>query len=154
MWPLHFKDWNKLGTVYNVERARQMLINIGVPENSILLRDTGFRAIEDKDFDGPIKDTYCTFGDINYLDKVFECEDFADKMVSEINQGWRDKMSKPEALAHFGGYMQGQVLAKTGDIFSHAWYWRVRPNGEFVYYEAQTGRLLDWEIVRIDFASA
>lgn len=156
MWPFHFRNWDKQGEVLSREDVRNILMDAGFPEIGVPyenFRDLDYRALPLKSFID-LKDGYCIFGDIVYRGKVFECEDFAYRMHSDLCVGWYKVTTTSAAGALAAGICSGYIIDDKGESGKHMWVWAILPGRKVVYFQGQTGLPMTWKITGLSSAEA
>jgi hypothetical protein len=136
MWPFKSTNWDKLGTSWDYQKVEVILLNWKRPE-LIKTRDTVYRGI-------PYKDYKYLMGwrrsRPRYASQIWDCDNFADGMVNDVNREWAERCSKKEALLH--GYVEGLII-KDGIRVRHAWAWQVDDRGIGRFIEPQNDSVFD-----------
>lgn len=141
MWPFTSTNWNTLGTSWESTKVDTILLNWKRPE-IVITRDSIYRGIPFKDYQYLMTWRRAL---PRYAAQIWDCDNFADDMVNDVNREWAERCSKKEALLHgyIEGLVRGEAFGQPGKLIRHAWVWHVDDRGIGRFIEPQTDKVFD-----------
>lgn len=133
MWPFKRKKWENLGTPFTSEQASNILNNWLRPDRAPDLADRAYRAIP---FDEYLWLMMAREIEPPYVAEIWDCDNFSDAHLVDVNREWARKSRGKEALLH--GYIKGLIKLPDGTTGCHAWVWHIDNKGIGRFIEPQT----------------
>ena len=132
MWPFNRKKWEKLGVPFTADQASNILNNWLRPHREPDLADRAYRAIPFSDYQWLLMERQI---DPTYTAEIWDCDNFTDAALVDVNRAWAEKSRGKEALLH--GYIKGLIKNPDGTNVCHAWVWHIDDKGIGRFIEPQ-----------------